>query len=151
VVLALRGESKRNALKWQWRRSMAALSSKLHLAVVTLSRSEGSVALGLTALLCKLHPAGVTLSRSEGSVELGLTALLCKLHLAGVTLSRSEGSVALGLEMLRCAQHDKKRPSHATTCHLCSSAQPRSPSGILDLCLRLMPIGRPQEQSIHHC
>ncbi len=34
---------------------------------------------------------------------------------------------------------DKKGTSHLTTCTFCSSAQP--PSGILDLCLRLMPIG----------
>ena len=39
---------------------------------------------------------------------------------------------------------DKKGPSHSTTCTLCSYAQPPSPSEILDLCLRLMHIGRPQ-------
>ena len=39
---------------------------------------------------------------------------------------------------------DKKGPSHSTTCTLCSYAQPPSPSEILDLCLRLMHIGRLQ-------
>ena len=38
------------------------------------------------------------------------------------------------------AQGDKKEPSHATTCTLCSSVQTPSPSGILDLCLRLVSI-----------
>ncbi|MGZ6368924.1 MAG: hypothetical protein ACXWPS_23575, partial [Ktedonobacteraceae bacterium] len=42
---------------------------------------------------------------------------------------------------LRCAQGDKTGPFHLTTCNLCSYAQPPSPSGILDLCLRLMLIG----------
>jgi len=43
----------------------------------------------------------VTLSRSEGSVALGDEMLP-----ASVTLSRSEGSLPLGLEMLRSTQHD---------------------------------------------
>jgi hypothetical protein len=57
---------------------------------------------------------------------------------------RSEASRRPSRQTLRCAQGDKKGPFHSTTCNLCSYAQPPSPYGILDLCLRLMHIGRPQ-------
>jgi len=53
----------------------------------------------------------------------------------------SEASRRPSTPTLRCAQGDKQGPFHATTCKLCSYAQPPSPSGILDLWLRLMPIG----------
>jgi len=69
-----------------------------------------------------LLPAGVTLSCSEGSVALGVEMLRCAQHDSMDTRAasrrchpeRSEGSVALGMEMLRCAQHDStfRLPAH---------------------------------------
>src|SRR5712692_8550677 len=70
---------------------------------VTLSRSEGSVALGVEMLRgvyterseCAQHDSAVLLGKRAESARrcIGWSFL--------VTLSRSEGSVALGVEMLR--------------------------------------------------
>src|SRR6266581_2526515 len=99
--------------------------------LVTLSRSEGSVALGREMLRgvypeCNewaqhdsiLPPAAspschpepqrrvCRVGQRDASLRLSMTIFSRLSSPTSVTLSRSEGSVALGIEMLRCTQHD---------------------------------------------